>query len=32
MLTMITLYGIKQNMYSSIVQNEVVAEDLFVEG
>ena len=28
-LTMITTYGIKKNMYSSLVNNEVVLEDLF---
>ena len=30
-LVMITTYGVKQNMYSSLVQNEVTIEDLFVE-
>lgn len=30
-LTFITTFGIKQNMYSSRVQNEVVLDDLFVE-
>lgn len=28
-LTMITTYGVKKNMYSGIVQNEVILDDLF---
>lgn len=28
-LVMVTTYGVKQNMYSSLVQNEVTADDLF---
>lgn len=29
LLTMITTYGVKQNMYSGIVQSEIVLDDLF---
>jgi hypothetical protein len=28
-LTMVTTYGIKQNEYAGIIQNEVVMDDLF---
>lgn len=28
-LTMITSFGVRKNMYSGIVQNEVVLDDLF---
>ena len=29
MLTLITTYGIKKNMYSGSVQREIIMEDLF---
>ncbi len=30
MLTMITSYGVKKNIYSGIVQREVLMDDLFI--